>query len=50
MLFVAPRDDEAAATGQFDLESKALEQIHARIKHSFDPAGVFNPGRLSPHW
>ncbi|MDH4448604.1 MAG: glycolate oxidase subunit GlcE [Acidovorax sp.] len=50
MLFVAPRDDETAATGQFDLESKALEQIHARIKQSFDPAGVFNPGRLSPHW
>ncbi|WP_440106395.1 glycolate oxidase subunit GlcE [Acidovorax sp. BL-A-41-H1] len=50
MLFVAPQADESSATGQFDLESKPLEQIHARIKQSFDPAGIFNRGRLSPHW
>ena len=24
----------------------ALAQIHARLKHEFDPAGVFGPGRL----
>ena len=50
MLFVAPQDLEYGARGQLDLGSKALEQIHARLKQSFDPAGIFNPGRLSPHW
>jgi glycolate oxidase FAD binding subunit len=33
-----------------DLKSAALEQIHARLKHSFDPAGIFNPGRMAPQW
>jgi len=26
----------------------AIAQIHRRLKHSFDPAGIFNPGRLLP--
>ncbi|AOG21882.1 FAD binding domain protein [Acidovorax sp. RAC01] len=50
MLFAAPKAYEASPTGQFDLESKPLEQIHTRVKQSFDPAGIFNRGRLSPHW
>ena len=50
MLFVATQASGSSATGQFDLESKPLEQIHARIKQSFDPSGIFNRGRLSPHW
>ncbi|HTN49121.1 MAG TPA: glycolate oxidase subunit GlcE [Burkholderiaceae bacterium] len=27
----------------------ALARIHARLKAEFDPAGIFNPGRLVPH-
>ena len=28
--------------------SAALATIHRRLKHAFDPAGIFNPGRLYP--
>lgn len=34
--------------GCFEPLAPALERIHARLKAEFDPAGVFNPGRLSP--
>jgi len=27
-----------------------LHELHRRIKNAFDPAGVFNPGRLYPDW
>ena len=27
-----------------------LLQIHQRLKHAFDPAGILNPGRLHPDW
>ena len=40
----------SSASGTFDLQSKALEQIHSRLKHSFDPAGIFNPGRMARAW
>ncbi len=30
--------------------SGALASLHARVKHSFDPAGIFNPGRLVADW
>jgi glycolate oxidase FAD binding subunit len=32
------------------MNSKALDAIHARLKHSFDPAGIFNPGRMAAGW
>jgi glycolate oxidase FAD binding subunit len=28
----------------------ALAAVHKRLKHQFDPAGVFNPGRISTDW
>jgi hypothetical protein len=34
--------------GAFTPVSAPLMQIHRRLKHSFDPAGIFNPGRLYP--
>jgi glycolate oxidase FAD binding subunit len=49
-LFIADGAGGERAGGQFDLKSAALEQIHARLKHSFDPAGIFNPGRMAPQW
>lgn len=49
-LFIADSAYGSSATGQFDLKFPALTQIHARLKHAFDPAGIFNPGRLAPQW
>jgi glycolate oxidase FAD binding subunit len=34
--------------GAFTPLSKPLAQIHERLKHSFDPKGILNPGRLYP--
>ncbi len=44
-LFVAAGAHSAWATGQFDLKNPAQKAIHARLKASFDPEGIFNPGR-----
>ena len=49
-VFIAASAGGTSAGAQFDLKSRALEQIHARLKHSFDPAGIFNPGRMAPGW
>ncbi|RQO81690.1 glycolate oxidase subunit GlcE [Acidovorax sp. FJL06] len=49
-VFVAAGAGGTSAKGIFDLQSRALEQIHARLKHSFDPAGIFNPGRVARAW
>ncbi|HLZ98874.1 MAG TPA: glycolate oxidase subunit GlcE [Steroidobacteraceae bacterium] len=34
--------------GAFTAPSAASMRIHKRLKQSFDPAGIFNPGRLYP--
>ncbi len=49
-VFVAASAGASSASGLFDLKSRALEQVHTRLKHSFDPAGIFNPGRMAPGW
>ncbi|MFZ3123568.1 MAG: hypothetical protein WA129_00255, partial [Acidovorax sp.] len=49
-LFIADDASRASAAGLFDLKSPALAQIHARLRRSFDPAGIFNPGRMAPQW
>ena len=36
------------AGGVFSPLSPALMEVHRRLKQSFDPYGVFNPGRLYP--
>jgi glycolate oxidase FAD binding subunit len=43
-LFRAP--DKSAGT--FHPLSPALAALHRRLKASFDPAGIFNPGRMYP--
>ena len=49
-VFVAASADESSASSGFYLQSTALEKIHARLKQSFDPAGIFNPGRIARGW
>ena len=49
-VFIASSAGASSGSGQFGLKSSALEQIHARLKHSFDPAGIFNPGRMARAW
>jgi glycolate oxidase FAD binding subunit len=49
-VFIAAGADSASGSGPLDLKYRALEQIHARLKHSFDPAGIFNPGRMAQAW
>jgi len=36
------------SAGVFTQLTPPLLNIHRRLKHSFDPAGVFNPGRMYP--
>ena len=36
------------SAGTFAPLQPPLERIHRQLKHSFDPAGLFNPGRLYP--
>ena len=39
-----------ASGGAFTPLSEPLAQIHREMKRSFDPAGIFNPGRLYSGW
>jgi glycolate oxidase FAD binding subunit len=45
-LFIAPRADSMTATPRFDAQNEPLKAIHQRLKAEFDPAGIFNSGRL----
>jgi glycolate oxidase FAD binding subunit len=41
---------EQRSAGVFAPLQPALMEVHRRLKHSFDPYGVFNPGRLYPEF
>lgn len=43
-------DPQDKATAVFTPLAGPLERIHRGLKQQFDPAGVFNPQRLSPIW
>ena len=45
-LFRAPQASSTPALGRFSPLSAPLAQIHQRLKAEFDPAGIFNPGRM----
>jgi glycolate oxidase FAD binding subunit len=45
-LFIAPRADSMPAISRFDAQNEPLKTIHQKLKVEFDPAGIFNPGRL----
>ncbi|MCF6325308.1 MAG: glycolate oxidase subunit GlcE [Gammaproteobacteria bacterium] len=38
----------ATNTEVFQLPTDGVMQLHRRLKQAFDPAGIFNPGRLYP--
>jgi glycolate oxidase FAD binding subunit len=39
---------QGAAAQRFHPLPPALQRIHRDLKREFDPAGIFNPGRLFP--
>ena len=45
-LFVAASADRVSARSQFHSISPALHKIHTQLRQAFDPAGIFNPGRM----
>ena len=47
-LFRAPRAARLGTSARFHPLAPALERIHQRLKAEFDPAGIFNRGRLYP--
>ena len=49
-LFVAGHACQTGATARFTPLSAALAPIHQRLKNEFDPAGIFNRGRMNPEF
>jgi len=47
-LFAAGSRQDTPAVGRFAPLAPALDRIHRELKRQFDPAGIFNPGRLYP--
>ncbi|MBK8072565.1 MAG: glycolate oxidase subunit GlcE [Ramlibacter sp.] len=45
-LFIANQPASTGATARFDALKPPLDRIHRELKREFDPAGIFNPGRL----
>jgi glycolate oxidase FAD binding subunit len=43
------RTAREGVTGRFTPLAPALATLHERLKKQFDPAGIFNRGRLFPH-
>lgn len=38
------------SVGVFHPLAPAVARIHRNLKNAFDPAGIFNPGRMYPEW
>jgi glycolate oxidase FAD binding subunit len=47
-LFIAGSPYRKRAGGRFDALKPPLDRIHRQLKKEFDPAGIFNRGRLYP--
>jgi glycolate oxidase FAD binding subunit len=45
-LFIAAERQPVRAMGTFSSQNEVLERIQRDLKRQFDPAGIFNPGRL----
>ena len=49
-LFRAPTAGAAESAARFSPLTPVLNRIHLRLKQEFDPAGIFNRGRLYPEF
>lgn len=50
-LFRGEAEDQPGAGGDLDAcADRATAMLHARLKQAFDPAGIFNRGRLAAAW
>lgn len=49
-LFIAPYVGDTGAAARFSPLKPPLDRIHQRLKAEFDPAGIFNRGRLYPEF
>jgi glycolate oxidase FAD binding subunit len=45
-FFIASHANSMPAIPRFDAQKSPLNYIHQQLKAEFDPAGIFNPGRL----
>jgi glycolate oxidase FAD binding subunit len=45
-IFIAAPAANTGARGRFDTLEPTLSKIHQRLKYEFDPAGIFNRGRM----
>ena len=46
-LFIAANEGDTGAIARFDSLKPPLDRIHRQLKAQFDPAGIFNPNRMS---
>ncbi len=49
-VFIAGSAVSTRSISRFDSVSAPLQRIHLQLKAEFDPAGIFNRGRLSAAW
>lgn len=49
-IFIANNARPTSAIPRFDALKPPLDRIHRELKREFDPAGIFNRGRLSASW
>ncbi len=49
-LFIASSAGAGCRSTRFDALKPPLDRIHKALKREFDPAGIFNPHRMSAHW
>ncbi len=49
-LFIANNDQSMRTTARFDALKPPLDRIHRDLKKQFDPAGIFNRGRMYDHF
>jgi len=49
-LFIAANSGKSTGIARFDALKSPLDKIHRQLKHEFDPAGIFNRGRMTADW
>ncbi|MBP9059290.1 MAG: glycolate oxidase subunit GlcE [Rhodoferax sp.] len=49
-IFIAAHAEDTGASARFSPLKPPIDRIHEQLKAEFDPAGIFNRGRLYPQW